>query len=111
MGTGAIVPSTGTPRGGVDVDGNRCKGPSVRRELQPGTRGEAMTDAATDPVAEPEESPADGGKRVKFPAALTVLAIVLGAVWLASFFIPSGIYKLDPETGSPIPGTYEELAS
>ena len=35
-------------------------------------------------------------KRIKFPTALTVLAIVLGVVWLASFFIPSGVYELDP---------------
>lgn len=48
-------------------------------------------------------------KRVKFPTALTVLAIVLLLVWIASFFIPAGLYKLDPKTGSPIPGSYHEL--
>lgn len=52
-----------------------------------------------------EETP----KRIKFPTALTVLAIVLGIVWLASFFIPSGVYELDPETGGPVPGSYHEL--
>ncbi len=49
--------------------------------------------------------------RFKFPTALTVLAIVLAVVWIASFLIPSGIYNLDPETGSPIPGTYHALPS
>jgi uncharacterized ion transporter superfamily protein YfcC len=48
-------------------------------------------------------------KRFKFPTALTVLAIVLGVVWIASFFIPAGIYETDPETGAPIPGSYHEL--
>ena len=45
-----------------------------------------------------EEAPA---KRLKFPTALTVLAIVLLVVWLASFFIPVGRYEIDPETGGP----------
>ena len=48
-------------------------------------------------------------KRLKFPTALTVLALVLLGVWLASFFIPGGRYEIDPETGGPIPGTYHEL--
>ena len=49
--------------------------------------------------------------KFKFPTALTVLAIVLALVWLASFLIPSGVYDLDPETASPIPGTYHRLPS
>ena len=53
--------------------------------------------------------PQDGARKLKFPTALTVLAIVLGIVWLASFFIPSGAYKIDPETGGPVPGSYQEL--
>lgn len=52
-----------------------------------------------------------GMRRVRFPTALTVLALVLLAVWAASFFIPSGVYELDSETGGPIPGTYSELPS
>jgi uncharacterized ion transporter superfamily protein YfcC len=48
-------------------------------------------------------------RRFKFPTALTVLAIVLFVVWIASFFIPAGVYDLDPETGGPIPGSYHEL--
>ena len=50
-------------------------------------------------------------KRVWFPTAFTVLAIVLVVVWVASFVIPSGTYAIDPETGGPIPGSYEELPS
>ena len=48
-------------------------------------------------------------KRFKFPTALTVLAIVLLVVWMASFFIPSGVYEIDPKTGDPVPGSYHEL--
>jgi uncharacterized ion transporter superfamily protein YfcC len=48
-------------------------------------------------------------QRFKFPAALTVLALILGLVWVASFFIPSGRYQLDPGTRRPVPGTYTEL--
>ena len=36
---------------------------------------------------------------------------MLLAVWVASFFIPSGIYEIDPETGGPVPGTYRKLPS
>ena len=48
-------------------------------------------------------------RRIKFPTALTVLAIVLLGVWIASFLIPSGVYETDPDTGGPVPGTYREL--
>jgi uncharacterized ion transporter superfamily protein YfcC len=40
-----------------------------------------------------------------------VLAIVLLLVWIASFFVPAGVYKTDPQTGGPIPGTYHRLPS
>jgi uncharacterized ion transporter superfamily protein YfcC len=59
------------------------------------------------PPGEPE--PPSESKRLKFPTALTVLAIILLVVWVASFFIPSGYYQLDPATGGPVPGTYQEL--
>ncbi len=49
-------------------------------------------------------------RKFSFPSALTVLAIVLLVVWLAAFFIPSGVYQFDEE-GSPIPGSYQELPS
>ena len=67
-------------------------------------------------VAPPETSgPATGAqqpeKKFKFPTAFTVLAIVLLLVWIASFFVPPGVYKTDPKTGGPVPGTYHELPS
>jgi len=49
-------------------------------------------------------------KKFKFPTAFTVLAIVLLLVWIASFFVPAGIYNTDAD-GSPVPGTYHELPS
>jgi len=49
----------------------------------------------------------DSSRRFTFPTALTVLAIILIVVWIAAFFIPSGLYEVD-ENG-PIPGTYAEL--
>jgi uncharacterized ion transporter superfamily protein YfcC len=70
-----------------------------------------MSDTATDSNAA-VEPPDEGGttnRRFKFPTALTVLAIVLGVVWVASFFIPAGVYDNDPETGGPVPGSYHEL--
>ena len=64
-----------------------------------------------EPPAPPEDAAAapPAPKRFKFPAALTVLALLLGLVWVASFVIPSGRYQLDPGTRRPIPGTYTEL--
>jgi uncharacterized ion transporter superfamily protein YfcC len=62
------------------------------------------------PLDEPaHEDEAASAKRLKFPTALTVLALVLLFVWVASFFIPGGRYEIDPETGGPVPGTYHEL--
>lgn len=57
-------------------------------------------------VEAPEEA-----KPKRFPTAFTVLGIVLLVVWGLSFIIPSGAYEVDPKTGGPIPGTYEELPS
>ena len=57
--------------------------------------------------AEPEPA----AKKLKFPTAFTVLAAVLLLVWVASFFVPAGAYKLDQETAGPVPGTYHELPS
>jgi uncharacterized ion transporter superfamily protein YfcC len=50
-------------------------------------------------------------KKLRFPTAFTVLAAVLLLVWLASFLVPAGAYKVDPKTDGPIPGTYRELPS
>jgi uncharacterized ion transporter superfamily protein YfcC len=45
---------------------------------------------------------------MRFPQALTVLAIILVVVWVAAFFIPSGLYQRT-DTGDPIPGSYQEI--
>lgn len=58
-----------------------------------------------------ETERADQQRAIRFPTAFTVLALVLLLVWIASFFIPSGSYEIDPETGGPIPGSYRELPS
>jgi uncharacterized ion transporter superfamily protein YfcC len=57
----------------------------------------------TAPVAKPKRSFA-------FPGAVTTLALVAVLVWVAALFIPAGRYQLD-ETGSPIPGTFEQVPS
>jgi uncharacterized ion transporter superfamily protein YfcC len=62
-------------------------------------------------MAEAPEAETQQATKFKFPTALTVLALDLALVWLASFAIPSGVYDLDPETLSPIPGTYHQLPS
>ncbi len=61
--------------------------------------------------ADPEGSAGPGKKKFKFPTAFTVLLLVLLLVWVASFFVPPGAYKIDPATGGPIPGTYHTLSS
>src|SRR4051794_12371056 len=62
-----------------------------------------------EPAGEPTPPPEEPkGKHFKFPTAFTVLAIVLLLVWVASFFVPAGVYKTDA-SGSPVPGTYHKL--
>jgi uncharacterized ion transporter superfamily protein YfcC len=46
-------------------------------------------------------------RRFRFPSAFTVLFGVTVAVWLLAFVIPTGAYKVDGESGRPIPGSYE----
>lgn len=83
---------------------------------------ETTEDPASDPASDPDGGTPDDptepppgeaapARRMRFPTALTVLAIVLGVVWVGSFFIPAGTYDLDPETGGPVPGSYAELPS
>src|SRR4051794_24055819 len=66
-------------------------------------------------TAPPDVTPASGAepahKKLKFPTAFTVLAAVLALVWVASFFVPAGAYRNDPESGGPVPGSYRELPS
>ncbi len=59
----------------------------------------------------PVEPPEERKGKFKFPTAFTVLAVVLLLVWIASFFVPPGVYEPDPQTGSPKPGTYHELST
>ncbi len=66
----------------------------------------------TTPQAPPHE-PADpeGGSRrggMRFPSAFTVLFVVTVGVWLLAFVIPTGRYASDPDTGRPVPGSYEQ---
>lgn len=56
----------------------------------------------------PTDSPVESRPQ-RFPTAFTVLAAVLLAVWAFSFVIPSGTYKIDADTGGPIPGSYHEV--
>ncbi len=70
-------------------------------------RGMTKTSPPTpDPASAPAESQP---KKLRFPTAFTVLAGVLLLVWVASFIVPAGAYKADPETGGPVPGSYREL--
>ena len=61
----------------------------------------------------PPGSKSTGGepKKVKFPTAFTVLAAVLLLVWVASFVVPAGAYRVGPKTDGPVPGSYAELPS
>jgi uncharacterized ion transporter superfamily protein YfcC len=67
---------------------------------------------ATTPVrpSPPTEAPTGPERRkFSFPSAFTVLFVVTVAVWLLAFVIPTGSYRSDPETGRPIPGSYEQV--
>jgi uncharacterized ion transporter superfamily protein YfcC len=58
-----------------------------------------------------EASPPPGPAQAKggaFPSPLTILTLVLVLVWIATFFIPAGEYRLDP-TGSPIAGSFHAI--
>ena len=62
-------------------------------------------------VATPEQPAAEPpARKFKFPTAFTVLFAVLLLVWIASFFVPAGIYDKS-SSGSPVPGTYHHLPS
>lgn len=48
-------------------------------------------------------------RRVRFPSAFTVLAVVTIAVWVLAFIVPAGSYESDADTGRPVPGSYEQV--
>lgn len=61
----------------------------------------------TSPAAGPSRA---STRKFEFPSAVTTLALVSVLVWIAALFIPPGRYATDAD-GSPIPGTYERIAS
>lgn len=61
-------------------------------------------------TTEPRDAGPRKKRRLAFPSAITTLAIVTVAVWVAAIFIPSGQYQVD-EHGAPVPGSYEQVSS
>jgi uncharacterized ion transporter superfamily protein YfcC len=61
-------------------------------------------------VSDTDAEAAEPKRGFKFPGAVTTLAIVTVLVWVATLFIPAGRYQTDAD-GSPIPGTFEQIAS
>ncbi|MDN5771759.1 MAG: YfcC family protein [Microlunatus sp.] len=64
--------------------------------------------AETDPAPAPtpdQEKP----RTFSFPSAFTVLVAVTVAVWVLAFIVPTGTYKVDQQTGGPIPGSYQSV--
>jgi uncharacterized ion transporter superfamily protein YfcC len=83
---------------------------SAPRETRTPTHDDAS--ASEEPPGRPSQDKPGGEKKgFKFPTAFTVLAIVLLLVWIASFFVPAGVYNTNPSTGAPVPGTYHKLHS
>jgi uncharacterized ion transporter superfamily protein YfcC len=83
---------------------------SAPRETR--TSSHEGTSASEEPPGRPSQAEPGGEKKgFKFPTAFTVLAIVLLLVWIASFFVPAGVYNTNPSTGAPVPGTYHKLHS
>lgn len=54
----------------------------------------------------PREEPPP--RRLSFPSALTILALVTVAVWLLAFLVPAGQYDRD-DSGAPVSGTYHRV--
>ncbi len=76
-------------------------------------------DATTEPVSASPGRDSDGdsgsaeplASKWKFPSAFTVLFGVTVGVWLLAFVVPTGAYKMNAETGRPIPGSYARIGS
>lgn len=82
----------------LDADGND---PDADRDP---AAGAATAGPAT-------ENPAGTDRpRRPFPSALTIMAAVGIGIWVLTFFLPSGSYRLD-ESGNPIPGSYTQVPS
>ncbi len=48
-------------------------------------------------------------RKFSFPSAFTVLFGVTVVVWVLAFVIPTGSYKVDADTGGPVPGSYHSV--
>jgi uncharacterized ion transporter superfamily protein YfcC len=57
-------------------------------------------------AAEPQEEE----KKRGFPHPLALLGIIIVVVWLGTFLIPAGEYRLDA-AGHPVPGSYQQVDS
>ncbi len=55
--------------------------------------------------------PAAASRGFHFPSAFTVLFGVTIAVWLLAFFVPTGKYKTNADSGRPVPGSYHHIDS
>lgn len=72
------------------------------------------TSSTTPPSAShrgPTDQQSDTPRAFRFPSAFTVLFAVTVAVWVLAFVVPTGKYATDPETGAPIPGSFENTDS
>jgi len=70
---------------------------------------DAVADSDMGEVAAPQaEEPPKKGRG--FPSPLTILLAVILLVWIATLFIPSGLYDFDEE-GRPLPGSFHEVDS
>ena len=56
------------------------------------------------------EPPAGRKRRFSLPSAYTILFALIVLMAIATWIVPAGQYRLDPE-GAPVPGTYQEVAS
>ena len=61
-------------------------------------------------TADTDTQQPDQKRKLSFPSALTILAIVTVAVWLLAFLIPSGQYDRN-DSGAPVQGTYHRVDS
>jgi uncharacterized ion transporter superfamily protein YfcC len=72
-------------------------------------------DATTAPAGNETDADNNGAepvaKKWRFPSAFTILFGVTVAVWVLAFVVPTGVYKINAETGRPIPGSYARTGS
>jgi hypothetical protein len=99
-----VADSTGVPD---PARSSRSTGPPAPAGSPPIPAPPVPAEPASEPPA-PSEPPR---KKFKFPTAFTVLAAVLILVWIASFFVPAGIYTTNAATGASMPGMYHKLPS